>query len=167
MNSKLCVFACLEAQWCLTVCDLMDCSFLGGASGKESACQCRRHKRRKRCRFDPWVGKIPWRRAWQPISVFLPGKFCWQRSLVGYSPWGCRVRHNWAPKHTHKYLFVRETEQCSGKNMHPRTWSSGTQAFALVSWVTLDVGISHQTPCSYFLVCMRMNDCPTLFSRLL
>ena len=40
--------------------------------------------------FNPWVGKIPWRRAWQPISVFLPGEFHGQRSLVGYSPWGCK-----------------------------------------------------------------------------
>ena len=38
--------------------------------------------------FDPWVGKIPWRRAWQPTPVFLPRKFLGQRSLVGYSPWG-------------------------------------------------------------------------------
>ena len=37
---------------------------------------------------DPWVGKIPWRRAWQPTPVFLPGEFHGQRSLVGYSPWG-------------------------------------------------------------------------------
>ena len=84
MNSKLCVFACLEAQWCLTLCDLMDCSFLGGVSGKEPACQCRRHKR---CKFDPWVGRIPWRRAWHPILVFLPGESHGQRRLVGYSPW--------------------------------------------------------------------------------
>ena len=46
-------------------------------------------KRCKKCRFDPWVGKIPWRRAWQPTPVFLTGKFHGQRSLVGYSPWGC------------------------------------------------------------------------------
>ena len=39
-------------------------------------------------RFHPWVGKIPWRRQWQPTPVFLPGKFHGQRSLVGYSPWG-------------------------------------------------------------------------------
>jgi len=39
-----------------------------GASGKESTCQLRRHKR---CRSDPWVGKIPWSRAWQPTPVFL------------------------------------------------------------------------------------------------
>ena len=37
--------------------------------------------------FDPWVGKIPWRRKWQPTAVFLPGKSHGQRSLEGYSPW--------------------------------------------------------------------------------
>ena len=58
---------------------------LGVAGGKESACQCRRC----RCRFDSWVGKIPWRRKWHPTPVFLLGKFHGQRSLVGYSPWGC------------------------------------------------------------------------------
>ena len=58
---------------------------VGGTSGKEPTCQCRRHKR---LRFDPWVRKIPWRRAWQPIPVFLPGKSHGQRSLVGYSPQG-------------------------------------------------------------------------------
>ena len=36
--------------------------------------------------FDPWVGKILWRRAWQPTLVFLPGKFHEQRSLDGYNP---------------------------------------------------------------------------------
>ena len=51
-------------------------------SGKESACQCRRR------RFNLWIGKIPWRRAWEHIPVFLPEKSHGQRSLVGYSPWG-------------------------------------------------------------------------------
>ena len=54
-------------------------------SAKESACQCRRHG------FDPWVGRIPWRRKCQPTPVFLPGKSHGQRSLAGYSPWDCRV----------------------------------------------------------------------------
>ena len=49
-------------------------------SGKDTACQCRK------CGFDPWVRKIPWRRKWQPTPVFLPGKSHGQRSLVGYSP---------------------------------------------------------------------------------
>ena len=42
----------------------------------------------KKCRFDPWVGKIPWRRTWQPTPGFLPEKSQGQRNLVGYSPWG-------------------------------------------------------------------------------
>ena len=59
-----------------------------GASGKESAGQCRRHQRH---RLDPWVGKIPSSRKWQPTSVFLPGKSHTQRSLASYSPWGCKA----------------------------------------------------------------------------
>ena len=56
-------------------------------SGKEFACQCRNCKR---CRFDPWARKSSWSRKWQPTPIFLPGKFHGQRSLVGYSPWGCK-----------------------------------------------------------------------------
>ena len=41
-----------------------------------------------RCRFSQWIGKIPWRRAWQPTPVFLPGESHGQRSLAVYSPWG-------------------------------------------------------------------------------
>ena len=40
--------------------------------------------------FNPWIGKMPWRREWLPTPVFLPGEFHGQRSLVGYSPWGCK-----------------------------------------------------------------------------
>ena len=40
--------------------------------------------------IDPWVGKIPWRRAWQLDPVFLPGESHGQRRLAGYSPWGCK-----------------------------------------------------------------------------
>ena len=54
--------------------------FPGGTSGKEHACYRRRHKR---CSFDPWVGKIPWRRKWQPTPVFLPGESQGWGSLVG------------------------------------------------------------------------------------
>ena len=43
-----------------------------------------------RRRFHPQVMKIPWRRKWQPTPVFLSGKSYGQRSLVGYSPWGCK-----------------------------------------------------------------------------
>ena len=54
-----------------------------------------------RCEFDPWVGKIPWRRAWQPTPVFLPGESHGQRSLVGYSPWGHRESDDWVHACTH------------------------------------------------------------------
>ena len=60
-------------------------------SGKESACQCRRH------RFNPWVGKIPWRMKWQPTPVFLPGKSCrgaWRATVHGVT----RVGRSWAIK---------------------------------------------------------------------
>ena len=80
--------------------------FPSGASGKEPACQCRRHKR---IRFDPWVRKILWRRAWQPTLVLLPGESQGQRSLEGYRPWGQKELDTAeAITHTciHVYLFL-------------------------------------------------------------
>ena len=66
-------------------------------SGKESACQCRRHRRGG---FNPWVGKILSRRKWKPTLEFFTGKYYEQKSLVGYNPWGSqRVRRNWACMH--------------------------------------------------------------------
>ena len=56
-------------------------------SDKEPICQC---GRRKRCGFDPWIGKIPWRKKWQSTPVFLPGESHRQRNLAGYSPWGSK-----------------------------------------------------------------------------
>ena len=62
-------------------------------SGEEPSCQ------NRRCRFDPWVRKFPGSRNCQPIPVFLPGKSCGWRNLVGCSPWGRKkVRHNLAAK---------------------------------------------------------------------
>ena len=63
------------------------------ASGKELACRFRRRKKRG---FDPWGWKSPWRKKMQPTPVFWSGESHGQRSLVGYSPWGRRVGHNWA-----------------------------------------------------------------------
>ena len=59
---------------------ILDLGFPGGASGKEPACQ---YRRCKRDMFDPWVGKISSRRAWQPTPVFLPRESHRRRSLVG------------------------------------------------------------------------------------
>ena len=56
--------------------------------------------RHKGCRFNLWVGKIPWKRKWQPTLVFLPEKSHAQRSLVGYSLKGCKS-WTWLNTHTH------------------------------------------------------------------
>ena len=61
--------------------------FSGGSSDKQTSWQCRRHKR---CKFDPCIGKIPWRRAWQPTPIFLPEESHGQKSLSSYSPWDCK-----------------------------------------------------------------------------
>ena len=56
--------------------------------------------------FDSWVRKIPWRRKWQLIPVFLPGKFHGQRSLSSYSSWGHKESDTlkWLSKHVHLYI---------------------------------------------------------------
>ena len=56
-------------------------------SGKESACQCRRHKRQW---FDPWIRKIPWSREGQHTPLFFPAEFHGLRKLEDYSPWGLK-----------------------------------------------------------------------------
>ena len=67
--------------WCAAV----HLGFPDDARGKEHICPCRRHKKHW---FNQWVGKIPWRRAWQLTPVFLFGEAHGQRSLAGYSPRG-------------------------------------------------------------------------------
>ena len=67
-------------------------------SGKESAHQCRRHRR---CGFEPWVGKFPWKRKWHPTAVFLPGESHGQRRLAGYGPRG--YRESDMPENTHEH----------------------------------------------------------------
>ena len=62
--------------------------FLGGSDDKRICLQ------GKRPGFNPWVRKMPWRREWLPTPIFLPGESHGQRSLAGYSPWGCRVGHD-------------------------------------------------------------------------
>ena len=77
--------------------------FTGGTSSKESASQCRRYRRYG---FHPWFRKLPWRRAWQPTPVFLPGESHGQRSLMGYSPWGCKELDTTEQRSTHTHVAV-------------------------------------------------------------
>ena len=78
--------------------------FLGGASGKESVCQC------WRCKFNPWVRKVPWSRKWHPAPVFLPEKSYGQWNQVGHSPWGHKElattsSHTHTHTHTHTHIY--------------------------------------------------------------
>ena len=74
-------------------------NFPGVASGKESTCQCRRHKS---CKFDPWVGKIPWSRKQQPTPVFLPGTSHGQWATVHE----VTKRQTQLITHTHLHLYL-------------------------------------------------------------
>ena len=78
--------------------------------------------RPRRSGFNPWVGKIPWRRKWQLTPVFLPEKSYGQKSLVGYSLWGLRVRHDWMTNtHTAGSLYLEV--------LHPQSQSFTSQKY--------------------------------------
>ena len=84
-------------------CGMSTTGFPGGASGKEPSCQCRRHKRLE---FDHQVGNIPWRRAWQPIPVFLPCESPWTEEPGGLQSIGSqRVGHDWSDLAHTRTLF--------------------------------------------------------------
>ena len=98
--------------------------FPDGAVVNKPTCQCRRWRR---CRFDPWLRKIPWNRKWQPTLVLLPGKYHGQRNLVGYSPWGRRE------------LDMTEHAGTTFLSIHPLSVSFLTPLFSwpflLASWL--------------------------------
>ena len=72
--------------------------------GKVSTCEFRSWRR---CKFNPWIGKIPWRRKQQPLPVFLSGKSCGQKNLVGYSPRGHTESDTIEHAHTHTWGGVQ------------------------------------------------------------
>ena len=83
--------------------------FTGGSAGKNLSAI-------RRPRFDPWVGKIPWRRKWQPTAIFLLGKLHGQRSLAVCGPWGCKeldmteqLSMHALPKNKSIHLFKKHT----------------------------------------------------------
>ena len=76
-------------------------------SGKESTCQSRRFRR---CRFSPWIGKIPWRRKWKPTLIVLPWKSQGYRSLTGSSLWGHKELHT--TEHACTLVFPNNQSNC-------------------------------------------------------
>ena len=89
------------------------------------------------------VGKIPWKRKWQPAPVFLPGKYHGQRNLAGCGPWGCKEvdmteqltlsNRLWPPgmdSGTAPTVFHRDASPVSSFHLvHLEDWISGRQPF--------------------------------------
>ena len=119
--------------------------------GKECACQSRRHKWRG---FSHWVGKIPWRRKWQPTPVFLPGEFHGQRCLVVYSLWDCKESD--MTKHTHNTHTHSNFLLFSLSNLESTTHQQVSLTWSLkLSW------ISPFLPCPLLvLTCLGLNFSP-------
>ena len=138
-------------------------------SGKESTCQCRRH------RFDPWVRKIPWRRKRQPTPVFLPGEPHGQRSLASCTPWGSQKSRIWLGMHTCTLLLDTHFGQALGYSscplhtMHSKQENKGFRARWKASgqeqlWCSLiSQGSWFLQACGYFLLsqfCDALMNCP-------
>ena len=90
-------------------------SFPGGSVVKTPH-QCRRPG------FDPWVGKSPWRRKWQPPPAFLPGGSHGQRGLAGYSPRGHKSRQGWVTK---QGVMASRALPASAAGHHLAAWAPG------------------------------------------
>ena len=83
--------------------------------------------------FNPWVGKIPRRREWQPTPVFLPEKFHGHRSLVGYSPWGRKELDvtEWLNTHTSPLCVFLANDMHLNGGILMHVWSNSDNWTAL------------------------------------
>ena len=99
------------------------------------------HLQCRRPRFNPWVGKIPWRRKWQPTPVFLPGNSHGQRSLAGYSPRGCKESHTTERLHTHTHTHIYVLSRFSYVWLFATLWT-----------------VAHQAPLSMGILQARMGE---------
>ena len=108
-------------------------------SVKELTCQCGRSG------FHPRIGKTPWRRKWQPIPVFLPGKSHGQRNLVCYSPWdGKRVGHELAVTVTIylKLGWVCGNERSNTREAGRHHWWRALKVALRIVWGKFDPGLT-------------------------
>ena len=88
----------------------------------------------RRPRLDPWVGKIPWRRKWQPTPVLLPGESHGGRSLVGYSPWGRKESDTTERLHFHFHAaFAVEGYAIHDKHLKYRLGGRDVRLKTLIS----------------------------------
>ena len=98
LSLLLCVCVCMYVSKGPTSLFILSWGFPGGSVVKNKLPS-------RRCEFNSWVGKIPWRRKWLLTLVYLLGEFHGQRSLRNYSPWGHRVRYDWATN-TFTYICI-------------------------------------------------------------
>ena len=98
----------------------------------------------KRLRFDPWAWKISWNKKWQNISVFLPEKLHGQRSLMGYSLWGCKESDAHAHAHAHAHTHT-----------HTHVWRCWCNRYT-ISWIN--------TVASWILPCLTPTHLLTKMS---
>ena len=120
--------------------------------------------------FDPWVGKIPWRRKWQPTPIFLPGESHGRRSLVGYSPWGGKESDTTERLHFHFSLsifhciFVVQSLSCVQLFVTP--WTAARQAFLsfTISQSLLKLtSIELVMPSNHLILCNPLLLLPSIF----
>ena len=106
--------------------------------------------------FDPFVGKNPWRRKWQPTPVFLPGESPWQRSLSRYSPGIAKL-----PTQLNAFYLVTHSLLCGREGLSvPSTSQRGALNLNMEAWTTLGSSL-HRRNCNNlrFLVASTPNRC--------
>ena len=113
----------------------------------------------RRLMFDPWVGKTPWKREWQPTPVFLPGESYGQRSLAGYSPWNWILAANTHTPITHFQTSIHIHLPVEGKS-NPRLTSSLPWALEhltllslFLSWNSSSLAFAIPTPLFFLSPC--------------
>ena len=133
-------------------------------SGKEPPWQCRR------CEFDPWIGKTPRKRKWQPTPILLLGKSHGYGSLAVYSPWGHkRVRHhsvdmNLVTEQQHQRLTVVQPLSRVQLFATPRTAARQASLSFTISWNWLKLmSIELVKPCNHLIVCHPLLLLPPIF----
>ena len=125
------------------ICISWDRGFPGGLVGKKSAC--------RRSWLNPWVRKIPWRKAWQPILVFLPVKSHGQRRLAVCSPWGRKDLDitEAIEQHTHTHI-TEATEQHTHTHTHTHNNWSDWATHTHTCTHTLNSGSSESVRVHYY-----------------
>ena len=135
-------------------------------SSKEPACQCRKHG------FDPWVGRIPWRRAWHPTPVFLPRESPWTeepgrlQSMVSQ-----RAGHDWATKQQQQPVITgKKTRQsaCQSRQNEQLMFCHQTSTWKNILWVSVLVSYCccNRLPQIYWLKTAHVYRCVILDFRM-